>query len=271
MLLIEMTDQFKLKRPKIGLRWIVLLVGLSIGGCATLDSESPDIAAGDSATAKVPNPDPLEAFNRSVYAFNADFDKALGKPIARGYVNLVPQPIRRSVSNFYFNLWEPNSIINALLQGKFQKAASSTTRFMINSTVGILGLFDVASKLDVPRQEEDFGQTLAVWGVKDGPYLMIPFLGPANLRDTVGFTTEFYTTDLVPIIFDHPEIWAVRAVRLVDLRASVLGLDDALQFQVDPYVFLRESYRQSRLIQINDGAVPLEPEEDPFEDELFKD
>ena len=235
-----------------------LLVCLLLGGCATLDSEQGEPK----------NPDPFEAFNRDVYAFNVDFDKAIGKPVASSYVKYTPVPVRRSITNFFNNLWEPNSIINALLQGKVHKAASSTARFLINSTAGILGLFDVAAKLEVPRQQEDLGQTLAVWGVKDGPYLMLPFLGPSNVRDATTFGVEWVTTDMVPILFDGTERWVIGGVRLIDARASVLGLEEALQFQVDPYVFLRESYRQSRLVQINDG-VPQSEEEDPFEDALF--
>lgn len=218
---------------------------------------------------KIRNPDPFEAFNRDMYAFNVDFDKAIGKPVASTYVKYMPVPVRRSVSNFFNNLWEPNSIINALLQGKIHKAASSSARFLINSTAGILGLFDVAAKLDVPRQQEDLGQTLAVWGVKDGPYLMLPFLGPSNVRDASTLAVEWVTTDMVPILFDGTERWVIGGTRLVDARASVLGLEEALQFQVDPYVFLRESYRQSRVVQINDGVSSLEAEGDPFEDAMF--
>lgn len=250
-------------------RFSMLALCVFLGACASLDSDRNEVDDAGSATGQIVNPDPWELFNRDVYAFNVDFDKAIGKPVARTYVKYIPAPVRRSVTNFYNNLWEPNSIINALLQGKVHKAASSTVRFAINSTVGILGLFDVAVKLDVPRQEEDLGQTLAVWGVKDGPYLMLPFLGPSNARDATSMAIEWWNTDLVPILFDGTEWVVVGGIRLVDARASVLGLEEALQFQVDPYVFLRESYRQSRLVQINDGAAPPEAEEDPFEDALF--
>jgi phospholipid-binding lipoprotein MlaA len=247
----------------------MLTLCVLLGGCASLDSNQNEAADPDAPSGQLLNADPFESFNRDVYAFNVDFDKAIGKPVAHTYVKYTPAPVRRSVTNFYNNLWEPNSIINALLQGKVHKAVSSTVRFVINSTVGILGLFDVALKLDVPRQEEDLGQTLAVWGVKGGPYLMLPFLGPSNVRDATSLAIQWLNTDLVPILFEGTEWVVVGGIRLVDARASVLGLEEALQFQVDPYVFLRESYRQSRLVQINDGAAPLEAEEDPFEDALF--
>jgi phospholipid-binding lipoprotein MlaA len=132
-----------------------------------------------------------------------------------------------------------------------------------------LGLFDVSTIINIPRQEEDLGQTLAVWGVKDGPYLMLPFLGPSNMRDATTLGVEWLSTDLVPILFSGTERWLIGGARLVDARASILGLEAALQFQVDPYIFLRESYRQSRLDQINDGAPQPGAEEDPFEDALF--
>ncbi len=250
-------------------RFSILVLCALLGACASTNSTQPEPGAGEAASEQLFNPDPFEAFNRDMYAFNEGFDKAIGKPVATTYVKIVPAPVRRSVTNFFNNLWEPNSIINALLQGKFHKAASSSARFIINSTAGILGLFDVAAKLDVPRQQEDLGQTLAVWGVKDGPYLMLPFLGPSNVRDATTLAVEWVSTDMVPIVFDGTERWVIGGVRLIDARASVLGLEEALQFQVDPYIFLRESYRQSRLVQINDGAPQLEAEEDPFEDALF--
>lgn len=161
-------------------------------------------------------------------------------------------------------------MLNALLQGKVSKAVSTATRFFLNSTVGVLGLFDVASKLGVMEQEEDLGQTLAVWGIADGPYLMMPFLGPTNVRDFTGLVTEWYTTDLVPILFEDEAWVAIVGLRLLDSRASVLGLDETLELQIDPYIFLREGYRQSRMTQIHDGVLP-EEEEDPFESELFAD
>ena len=244
---------------------IVLLPLLWLGACASTGDIPLDADQGQGEQFK--NIDPYESFNRQIYEFNADFDKSLGKPVAEAYAKYIPGAVRGGVSNFFSNLWEPASMVNALLQGKVHKAASTTARFLINSTAGLLGLFDVASKLGVMEQEEDLGQTLAVWGVADGPYLMMPFLGPTNVRDFSGLVTEWYTTDLVPILFADEAWVAIVGLRLLDSRASVLGLDETLDLQLDPYIFLREAYRQSRLTQIHDGLPP--EEEDPFEAELF--
>lgn len=251
----------------------VLLPLLWLSGCASTSSDNGGLVSGAEASvesAQIENIDPYESFNRKVYQFNSDFDKALGKPVAQAYVRYIPGGVRTSVSNFFSNLWEPSSMLNALLQGKVSKAVSTATRFFLNSTVGVLGLFDVASKLGVMEQEEDLGQTLAVWGIADGPYLMMPFLGPTNVRDFTGLVTEWYTTDLVPILFEDEAWVAIVGLRLLDSRASVLGLDETLELQIDPYIFLREGYRQSRMTQIHDGVLPVE-EEDPFESELFAD
>lgn len=251
----------------------VLLPLLWLSGCASTSSDNGGLVSGAQASvesAQIENIDPYESFNRKVYQFNSDFDKALGKPVAQAYVRYIPGGVRTSVSNFFSNLWEPSSMLNALLQGKVSKAVSTATRFFLNSTVGVLGLFDVASKLGVMEQEEDLGQTLAVWGIADGPYLMMPFLGPTNVRDFTGLVTEWYTTDLVPILFEDEAWVAIVGLRLLDSRASVLGLDETLELQIDPYIFLREGYRQSRMTQIHDGVLP-EEEEDPFESELFAD
>ena len=258
----EMTRIFRL--------FVVLLPLLWLTACASTKPDSGDMVTFDEASEQseqIKNIDPYESFNRKVYQFNADFDKALGKPVAQAYVRYIPGVVRTGVRNFFSNLWEPGSMVNALLQWKVDKAVSTTTRFFLNSTVGVLGLFDVASKLGVMEQEEDFGQTLAVWGVADGPYLMMPFLGPTNVRDFSGLVTEWYTVDLVPILFRDGAWLALVSLRLLDSRASVLGLDETIELQIDPYIFLREAYMQSRLVQIHDGMPPQE--EDPFEAELF--
>lgn len=262
-------DTLKIAQAYIRTGLLILVFGVLLGGCATLDSDSPGTGVEAMSSEETANPDPFESFNRSIYKFNVEFDNAIGKPVARVYVKYMPAPVRTSVTNFFNNLWEPSSIINAILQGKAQKAVDSSGRFVINSTLGVLGLFDVATAIGIPVHQEDLGQTLAVWGVGDGPYLMLPFLGPTNVRDTTGLVTEFYTTDMLPVLFRGSEGWALWGLRLIDSRASVLGLEEVLEFQVDPYLFLRESYIQSRLIQINDGVLQPGAEEDPFEEELF--
>ncbi len=216
---------------------------------------------------KAKNPDPWEKVNRKIYRFNEKVDHAVLRPVARGYVKHVPQKVRRGVKNFGANLREPTTIINDLLQGKVGQAGRDTLRFLINSTVGLLGIFDVASRLDLERHREDYGQTLAKWGVPAGPYLVLPFLGPSNLRDATGLIPQYAYTDLTAGIDDDAILWSLYAVRAVDTRSDLLKADKILENQLDPYVFLRESYTQQRIVQINDGVV--EESEDEFLDEIL--
>ena len=153
------------------------------------------------ATAEQDNAhDPLEGFNRAMYTFNDKLDKYVLKPVAKGYHAVAPTPVRRSVANFFSNLHDPAVMLNNLLQGKPGQAASDLGRFMVNSTIGIFGLFDVSSKFGLPKHDEDFGQTLAVWGVGDGPYLVLPFFGPSNMRDAPALVVDWETYPL-----NHPQ------------------------------------------------------------------
>jgi len=162
--------------------FLLTLLLFMMAGCNTLSID-------DSAERQV-SADPVQGFNRKVYAFNNGVDQAVIRPVARGYDKVVPDPAKRSVSNFLNNLREPLYAVNNLLQGKVDRALGSTYRFIVNSTLGIGGLLDVAEKHEVEIAKEDFGQTLAAWGVKPGPYIMLPFLGPSNMRDGVGFVGE---------------------------------------------------------------------------------
>lgn len=251
---------------------IFTLLSISLGGCVSMNPSSEvngqQAAADNESIQQDKQTDPFEKFNRSMYKFNAKLDKYIAKPVAKGYVKYVPKPVRKGVSNVFSNLWEPNTAVNSLLQGKGRKAADSGARFILNSTVGILGVFDVATALGVSKHHEDVGQTLAVWGVGDGPFLMLPFLGPSNVRDFSGRIIQFSTTDLVPYLFDGSEALLPNGLRLIDDRVDLLGADDILALQVDPYTFLRESYRQSRKLAIADGQ--LVEEEDSFEADLFE-
>ncbi len=150
-------------------------------------------------------------------------------------------------------------------------AAKDTTRFLVNSTVGVLGIFDVASRFDLVRRKEDFGQTLAVWGIPPGPYLVLPFLGPSSIRDTTGLVPQFLYGDAL-LYINSPEVWYAAGARLVDTRSLLLGTDDLLDLQPDVYLFLREAYRQQRINQIHDGNPPgadLEETEDALIDQLL--
>lgn len=204
--------------------------------------------------------DPLEPFNRAMYAFNDDLDRAIIKPVAGWYHDYVPVPIRRSIGNFFRNLLEPTTVINDLLQGKFEQALSDTGRFVANTTFGILGLFDVATPLGMERHVEDFGQTFAVWGIGSGPYIVLPFIGPSNLRDAIGLVPYYYGTDPRIVNDDWETSLALLSVDTVNLRSDLLTAGKVLDLQTDPYEFLREGYAQKRLDLIYDGNPPLEEE-----------
>lgn len=258
-------------RANLKLGFLALVVSALLGGCTHLQASPKQQVLDEQGQHEIiDNGDPFESVNRSIYKFNFKLDRWVLKPVASFYQKHIPRPVRKGVGNFFANLWEPNTMVNALLQGKPAKAANSTARFLVNSTLGVLGVMDVATPLGITEQDEDFGQTLAVWGVGDGPYIMLPFFGPSNLRDTGGLVLQYAFTDLVPPIFDSNAQIAASGMRVVDARTALLGADEILQLQVDPYLFLRESYRQSRVIEINDG-VPLDVEEDSFEEELFQD
>lgn len=196
--------------------------------------------------------DPLEGLNRFVYGFNNQADRFVLRPVAKQYARL-PVFVRNRVSSFFSNLEEPTTVANDVLQGKWLRAVEDSTRFVVNSTAGVLGLFDVATHVDLPKNDEDFGQTLGKWGVGEGPYIMLPLLGPSSLRDGVALIPEYLYTDPVTYIDASGTRLATRAVSVTDTRSGLLRADKLLNMQLDPYVFLRESYRQKRQEAINDG------------------
>lgn len=204
------------------------------------------------------NPDPWEGLNRKTFAFNEVVDKAVLKPLAKGYTAITPAPVEKGVSNVLDNLFYPTVIVNQLLQGKATNAIKDTTRFLVNSTVGLLGIFDVASKAGLPAHREDFGQTLAVWGITNSPYLVLPILGPSTARDGVGRVADTFTN---PIFYvnDTATRYALVAMATVDTRARQLKAESIISG--DKYLFLRDAYLQRRHYQINDGRVE---EQDPF-------
>ncbi len=210
--------------------------------------------------------DRFEAMNRQVFALNQLLDKSILRPIASGYSTILPKPVRRSVGNVFHNLYEPFTSVNSLLQGKPEAAADSAGRFILNSTLGIVGIFDVATPLGLPIHEEDFGQTFGKWGIGNGPYIMLPFFGPSTARDTSSLILEWVFDPLGS--FDDLPRYTAKAVNIVDKRAKLLGADKTLEMQLDPYIFLRESYLQNRNKEMLDGKV--EAEVDEFEEDLFK-
>jgi phospholipid-binding lipoprotein MlaA len=221
--------------------WLTLALTVLCTGCAT---------------ARNPR-DPLEPLNRTVYQFNEAVDKAVLKPVAKGYRAVVPMPVRSGVTNVFGNFRDVTSAVNNLLQLKVPRAASDVGRVAVNSTVGILGFFDVASRIGLEKHDEDFGQTLGHWGIVDGPFLMLPFLGPSNFRDAVGLAGDYFT-DPEFYLFNHaPESYVVFGTRVVNLRANLLELEGVLdQAALDRYAFLRDAYLQRRRNQIYDGNPP---------------
>lgn len=241
---------------------LVLVLALGLGACATTGGDQPNTAPGASAPAKpvVGDPhDPLETFNRTVYAFNDDFDRAIVKPTAESYLRVVPAPIRRGIGNFFGNLFEPTVIVNDVLQGKIGQAAADSGRFLINSTLGLLGIFDVAGHMGLEKHNEDFGQTLGKWGFGHGPYLVLPFLGPSSVRDGLGLIPYYVYTNPTTAVDDSGVRWGATMVEAVDTRADLLGASRVLeQATTDPYVFLREAYLQKRRSLVYDGSPPRE-------------
>ena len=227
---------------------------LTLTGCATIDG--PPEAH-----------DPFERYNRAMHAFNEDFDRAIFQPVARGYEKVVPRPVNNGISNFFSNLGDVWVMINNFLQGKPRNGLSDMSRVVWNTTLGIGGIFDVASHMDLPKHNEDFGQTLGVWGVNSGPYLVLPFLGPSTIRDGAGLAVEWQYDPLAELTDSETYLY-LKLLHAVDTRASLLSttriIDSAA---LDSYSFMRDAYLQRREYLIHDGNPPQE-EFDPFADEL---
>jgi phospholipid-binding lipoprotein MlaA len=204
--------------------------------------------------------DPLEPMNRKIYAFNERVDKAVLKPVAEGYVAVVPSMARTGVNNVFRNLGVVVTAANNALQIKVPNLAQDVLRFSVNLVWGLGGIIDVASELGIGYHEEDFGQTLGYWGIEAGPYLVLPILGPSTMRDTVALPADFYISPYNHID-DRGTRYGVLALRVVDLRASLLSADQILQAQFDPYSFLRDVYLRRREHQVRDGKLPPQQEE----------
>ena len=198
------------------------------------------------------NEDPWESFNRSIYSFNNTADAYVIKPVAQGYAYVMPEIGRKGVNNFFNNLLDVNGALNGFLQGRVDQGLENVGRVLINSTVGIFGLFDVATALGVPQYQTDFGHTLSIWGVPQGPFVMVPFLGPRTVRSGVGTAFDAYASPLGQMGTSDPA-WGLRVFNLVDLRAGLLGADELLSG--DQYIFLRDAYLQQRRLQTSDGQL----------------
>jgi len=203
--------------------------------------------------------DPWEGFNRAVFTFNDKADTYVLRPVAKGYKAVTPDPVEQGVGRMFANLGEIVSVGNSLLQGKFRQAGHDTGRFLINSTVGVLGFFDVASEFGLYKNErEDFGQTLGAWGVSSGPYLVLPFLGPSTLRDAPARLVDGYANPINTV--DHvPTRNSIYGVDVVSGRAELLDAEKLISG--DRYVFIRDVYLQRRAYLVNDGEL-----DDDFDD-----
>jgi phospholipid-binding lipoprotein MlaA len=230
------------------------VIFVMLGGCASHPSAPP----GQRSAA-----DPWEPLNRQIDGFNTALDKVTLKPVAKGYKNAVPQIIRTGVGNFSSNLRTPLNIVNKLLQGKGKESLSETGRLLANTTFGLLGLVDVAADMGLEPQNEDFGQTLAVWGVPSGPYVVIPLLGPSTLRDALMMPLNILADPL--LYYDNAPVRdKVYGLRLIDARAGLLSAEKLLEGSTDRYITLRESYLQNRRYVIYDGNPP---QQDDFYDD----
>ena len=209
--------------------------------------------------------DPFEEINRKTYAFNEKLDEILVKPIAETY-SKAPPKIKNGVTNFFNNLEEVDTFINQLLQGKPKKSLNDLTRFIINTTIGLGGFIDVASKMGLQRHEEDFGQTLAVWGVSEGPYIMLPFLGPSTLRDTVSRPVSSFLSVSFHMTETDVNI-ALKSIDALETRERLLDVESLLSG--DKYSFVKDAYIQSIMYEVKDGINVDDSFVDDMEDFLI--
>jgi phospholipid-binding lipoprotein MlaA len=221
---------------------LALTLALLCAGCATVPSGKPDPR------------DPWERFNRTSFAINDALDRATLKPAAKAYKKVTPKIVRTGISNFISNLDTISTVINDVLQGKMRQAGQDSARFLMNTTLGLGGLFDPASAAGLERNDEDFGQTLGKWGVKSGPYLMLPLLGPSTVRDTLGRIPDQFTHP-VNYLEDDSTRFLIRAVDVLDLRAGLLDLDAQLEKSYDRYAFVRSAWLQRREYMVTDGNI----------------
>ena len=232
---------------------VVLVVAIGLSGCSTAPKGDPE-----AMTAFVETPDPYEPINRGIFEFNLVLDKVILRPIAFVYKEVVPDIFRGFIQNFMNNLRSPVIFANDLLQGEVDRAGDTLTRFMMNSTIGVAGFFDFAGELGIEGHKEDFGQTLAIWGLDAGPYLMLPILGPSSPRQVTGRLVDLLFDPLT--FFGQPE-WGIGryAMRSVDDRAERYNtLDELESNSLDFYAAVRSMHRQLRGDEIRNGAPPVQ-------------
>jgi len=209
--------------------------------------------------------DPFERINRTTYRFNDAVDRAVLKPVAKGYKKVTPGFVQTGVSNFFSNLEQPTVILSDLLQAKFKPAFSDTGRFLLNTTIGLGGLLDPATAAGLDKNDEDLGQAFGKWGIGPGPYLMLPLMGPSDLRDGVASIGQIYT-DPVHYVDSSAYRYGLTGVRVIDLRAGLLQTDQALANTYDKYQFIKNAYLQRREYLVTDGQAAPSIDEEPLED-----
>lgn len=247
-------------------RWIArtltLTAAVLLSACATIKAPPPE--------ERIPE-DPWEPFNRNVYAFNRGIDKAVLQPLARGYNTITPEPVERGIANFFDNLRSLPDIVNLLLQGRPGNATQMSGRFFLNSVFGLFGFIDVATAAGLPDFDEDFGQTLAVWGWDDSRYLMLPFLGPSTVRDALGQAGDATYDIPWQRTLDSTQYYPL-ALDIVQLRARSLDTEKDLEAAFDEYLLVRDAWLQRRAYKISgESATPDYDallEEDPWDDDL---
>jgi phospholipid-binding lipoprotein MlaA len=242
-----------MKKPHKNLLIVLLTLSLFLSSCATTKEADQN---------KIVNNDPYENFNRKMYSFNDKVDGYVAKPISDTYKKITPQPVQTGIYNFFNNLKNISVVINDALQAKFSQSAKDTGRFAVNSTLGLGGLFDVAKHLGLEQNEEDFEQTLAVWGVPQGSYLVLPLIGPSTMRGIPGAALDTAA---------NPSTYIGMPIQLISLLNTRANAEGSLQFineaALDPYVFTRESYLQWRDNLASDGKTQANYDVDDLDNE----
>jgi len=240
---------------------LTLFTSAVTSGCASLANKHGGAEMAGSTEAR----DPFESYNRAIHNFNEGFDRTIARPVARAYRNVMPDWADKGVTNFFGNLDDVRVLANNLLQFKFQQAASDSARIFFNTTIGLLGFFDVASHMGFRKHHEDFGQTLGYWGVPSGPYFVLPFFGPSTIRDTAGLGADYaYFDPLLRNVRRSGSRNALFLTDFVDTRADLLDASQLLEAAaLDPYVYVREAYLQRRQYYVYDGDPPM----DDFEEQ----
>lgn len=230
---------------------ILIFSFILLSACATVPGGQPSEG------------DPFESYNRAMFSFNDGIDEYVLKPITKGYDAIMPSPVKTGISNFFSNIGDVFVILNDLLQFKFKQAIEDTGRFVFNTTFGVYGLADIATPFGFPKHDEDFGQTLATWGIGDGPYFVLPFFGPRTMRGVGGFAIET-TLDPLYQIENQNDLYAAVFLRAIDTRYQLLKTTEIVdKAALDKYSFVRDAYLQHRINLIYDGNPPEDKDAAP--------